>query len=249
MIRIIIFLGILGMSFNSFSQYDGEGENEISRFRPGFMWFYTGLRPGKPEKARKYDRLIFDLTYNDWVGDRNPFENPPLSLGLNTNLMFDIPLTKGNTVAFGWGISHQFFTIRHSELLFIDEINNSTILTPIDFPDLSFRKRSLIGNSFSVPLEFRFRKKSWKHFKVHLGGRIGYQLQLKQKTVGEFDGHKEVYKRHGYPDNSELIYSPHVRLGLRNWALYASYNLNPIFLNKKSTQLNLIQFGLSISLF
>ena len=239
----------MGLSFCSFSQYDGEGENEISRFRPGFMWFYTGLRPGKKEKSRKYDRLIFDVTYNDWLGDRDPFENPPLSLGLNTNLMFDFPLTKGNTVAIGWGVSHQLFTIRHSESFIIDEINQVTILAPLFYPDFSPKKRSLIGNSIGVPLEIRFRKKSWKHFKVHLGGRVGYQFQLKQKTVGEYDGHKEVYKRHGFPDQSELIYSTHIRLGLRNWALYASYNLNPIFLNKQSTQLNLIQFGLSISLF
>ncbi|MCO4814389.1 MAG: hypothetical protein KC454_06730 [Flavobacteriales bacterium] len=249
MIRLIIFLGLLGISFNSLSQYDGEGENEISRFRPGVMWFYTGMRPAKPGKPNKYDRLIFDITYNDWIGDRDPFKNPPLSLGLNTNLMFDVPLTKGNTIAFGWGISHQIFNIRHDEMLVSDDGSKTTILIPIASTGFSPKKRSLVGNSFSVPLEVRFRKKSWKHLKVHLGGKIGYQLRLTEKTVGKYDGHKVVYRRHGFPNNSKLIYSTHVRFGLRNWALYASYNLNSIFLNKESTQLNLIQFGLSISLF
>ena len=55
-------------------QYDGVGGNEISRFRPGTMWFMTGFRPAIPEKVRKYDRLVFDITYNDWLGDRDPFK-------------------------------------------------------------------------------------------------------------------------------------------------------------------------------
>lgn len=237
------------MGFNLNAQYDGEGENEISRFRPGAAWFYTGLRPGKPEKDRKYDRLIFDITYNDWIGDRDPFKNPPLSLGLNTNLMFDVPLTKGNTVAFGWGVSHQLFTIRHDDKLVVDDFNNTTMLTPYATTGFFPKKRSLIGNSFSVPLEIRFRKKGWKHFKIHVGAKIGYQVQLKEKTVGTINGHKEVYKRHGFPDSSKLLYSGHVRIGIRNWALFGSYNFNPIFLDKSSTQLNLLQLGLSVSLF
>ena len=49
--------------------------------------------------------------------------------------------------------------------------------------------------------------------------------------------------------NNRLIYSVHARVGLRNWALYFSYNLNPIFSNQLSTQLNLVQMGLSVSLF
>jgi len=240
---------MLGISFGLLSQYDGEGENEVSRFRPGVMWFYTGMRPAKPENPSKYDRLIFDITYNDWDGDRDLFKNSLLSLGLNTNLMFDVPLTKGNTVAFGWGFSHQLFNIRHDEMLISDNENKTTILIPLASTGFTPKTRSLVGNSFSIPLEIRFRKKSWKHFKVHLGGKVGCQVRLTEKTVGEYDGYKEVYKRHGFPNNSKFIYSTHIRLGLRNWALYASYNLNPIFLDKKSTQLNLIQFGLSISLF
>ena len=81
----------------------------VSRFRPGAMWFYTGIRPADTGKVRKYDRLIFDVTHSTFNGDVQPFTNKGLSLGLNTSLLFDIPLTKGNTISIGTGISHSVF--------------------------------------------------------------------------------------------------------------------------------------------
>ena len=67
MYKLILSIIICVVSGNAISQYNSEGEDLISRFRPGSMWFYTGLRPATPEKVRKYDRLIFDVTYNDWI--------------------------------------------------------------------------------------------------------------------------------------------------------------------------------------
>lgn len=239
---------MLLLTFCSMSQYDSKGEDEISRFRPGFMWFYTGLRPAKPEKVRKYDRLIFDITYSDWAGDIAPFQNKVPSIGLNTNLIFDIPLTKGNTISLGIGVAHQYFNIRHDNKFVIDDVSSTTVFYQKDSNDV-FRKSVLSGNSFSIPLELRFRKESWRHFKLHLGGKIGYQANMLSKQVSKINGRRELNKKYSFPDENKLIYSAHVRLGFRNWALYASYNFNTLFSNKSSTQLNLLQIGLSISLY
>jgi hypothetical protein len=107
----------------------------------------------------------------------------------------------------------------------------------------------LNGNSFSIPIEFRFRTGGWRHFKFHIGGKIGYQANLLSKYVANVGGHREVWKRYSFPDAARLIYSAHIRIGMRNWALFASYNFNPIFENSNSTRLNMIQAGLSLSLF
>ena len=249
MVRIT-FIYTFIVAFSSFSQYDGKEANEVSTFRPGSMWFYSGLRPSKVNKAHKYDRLIFDITYNDWVGDEDLFDNNICSMGLNTNFMFDIPLIKDNSVSLGIGLSYEYKNIRHDNQFVINNVDNKTVYqeNQEDLESVKFKKSSLIGNSFSIPLELRFRNKSWKHFKVHLGGKIGYQVNTMSKRVYEVDGHKEVYKLYHFPDVNRLIYSVHARLGLRNWALYFSYNLNPIFSNQFSTQLNLVQMGLSVSL-
>lgn len=235
------------VGFEASAQYNSKGDL-VSRFRPGVMWFYTGLRPAKPEKVRRYDRLIFDVTYNDWTGDQKPFQNHWGSIGLNTNFMFDIPITKGNTVSLGLGIAHQLLRIRHDNHLIGDDLLETTSFLAKD-PTDTFIKSIFGSNSFAVPLEIRFRKESWRHFKLHLGGKIGYQLNAYNKYVSKDNNRKQISKEIGFPDENKLIYSAHVRLGLRNWALFGSYNFNTLFSNANSAQLNTIQFGLSISLF
>lgn len=248
MIKNSLLLLLCLISFSLAAQYDSKGENETSRFRPGAMWFYTGIRPAKVEKVRKYDRLIFDLTYNDWMGDEQPFQNNWSSIGLNTSLMFDIPLTKGNTVSLGIGVSHQYVNIRHDNKFIFNDSLNTSVYAPMDATQ-PITKSVLSGNSFSIPIEIRFRNESWRHFKVHIGGKFGYQANLFQKQVSKWNGNKTVTKNFGIPDKNDWIYSAHIRIGLRNWALFASYNFNTIFSNKNSTQLNLVQMGLSVSLF
>lgn len=242
----ILLIGCLVIAPFAHAQYDSKGETP-SMFRPGFMWYFTGLRPAEPERVRKYDRLILDLTYNDWVGDQEPFKNHWASIGFNTNFMFDIPLSKGNTVALGIGFSHQLTRVRHDNLFTKSSNPTSTNLVPKSTQ--TFDKNILTGNAFSLPVELRFRKESWSHFKFHFGGKIGYQANMFSKTIFGSGGDRDVVKDYGFPDLNRFIYSAHVRFGLRNWALYASYNFNSIFAESASTQLNQLQFGLSISLY
>ncbi len=243
--KILIFVSLLVVS-NAFGQYDSKGEIR-SRFRAGFMWYYTGLRPAKEEKVRKYDRLIFDVVYNDWNGDVKPFENHWASIGLNTNMMFDIPLTKGNTVSLGVGVAHQIMRIRHDQTFLKYDTPAKTVYS--ESVAGNFDRNILMGNLFAVPIELRFRKESWRHFKFHIGGKIGYQANMYSKRVYNEGANRDVVKDYGFPDLNPLVYGAHVRIGLRNWALYASYNFNPMFKNSESTAINQLQFGLSISLY
>ena len=145
MVKQGLVLFICFITLNSYAQFDGKGEYEVSRFRPGAMWSFTGYRPAKPGKPNKYDRLIFDVTYNDWTGEEDLFKNSWASIGLNTNLMFDVPLTEGNTIALGIGVSHQYTNVRHDNKFIIDEVENTSIYTLKDTSDL-FKK-----GTFRIP--------------------------------------------------------------------------------------------------
>ncbi len=234
--------------FQTSAQYNSEGEL-ASRFRPGSMWYLTGYGPAKPEMLHKYDRLIFDVTYNDWTGDRDPFGVHWSSLGFNTNLMFDIPMTKNNVASFGIGICYGLQYLKHNEVLQLDSTLSYTQFSNTFGINTNDVRTSFVGNNFSVPIEFRFRTKGWKHFKVHIGGKIGYQASLINKAKVDDGTHKYTLKYKSLPDVNRLTYSAHVRIGLRNWALYGSYNFNTLFKSDQSVQLNVFQFGLSISLF
>jgi len=219
----------------------------ISRFHPGTFWFISGKSAAEGD-VRKYDRLIFDFVYNDWNGDLKPFQNKWSSLGLNTNLLFDIPLRKGSKLSFGTGLSHSFFMIHHNNMLVVDSTNTFTSYKEKDLLSV-FNRSFLNGNALSVPFELRFRSEGWRHFKFHLGGKIGYQMNLYSKEVTNGENGKLVQKNHNLPDINRFVYSAHVRVGIRNWSLFASYNFNTLFSNRLSSQLNLMQFGVSISLY
>lgn len=221
--------------------------NKRSDFRPGSMWYFTGFKPGTTEKVRKYDRLIFDITYNDWLGDRDPFTNHWASIGLNTNWMFDIPLAKQNVVALGIGLTHQWVNIRHDNVLERNAVNESTEFTLKTELD-EFNSSYYGSHSFMMPLELRFRSKGYKHFKFHIGGKVGYMYKAYSKYKVD-DPFKSETKTKGFHDDPMLVYSVHTRIGIRNWALFGSYQINRLFTSEQSVKLNLIQFGLSISLY
>ncbi len=52
----LLFILSLILNTNVIAQFDSEGADEISRFKPGTLWYLDGWRPAKTDKIRKYDR-------------------------------------------------------------------------------------------------------------------------------------------------------------------------------------------------
>ena len=245
--RYLLFILIFLAQFSR-AQYFEEDEGLYSRYRPGAGWFFNGMRPYEAEKLRKYDRIIFDITYCDWHGDPDYFQSPWNSIGFNTSAMFDVILSKKNTFSFGWGVSFSHFSNK-TPLDFQSDFNNgSTSIS--DFPSGSEPDRfKFAANYIEVPLEFRFRTKGYKHFKVMLGGKIGYQINALTKVTNTVNGQRQVIKTFDFPDNNPLRYGATIRIGIRNWALYGAYYFSPLFTNDQSVQLTPFTAGISISLF
>ncbi len=244
-IVLIFLVSIISVAFGQEKVGDGQLK---SRFRPGIMWNFTGFKPAKAEKGFKYDRLLFDITYNDWVGDRGPFKLKGPSMGMNVSFMFDFPLDKNGTVSFAVGPQYGFYNTRHDlAYQFNFEEDYTTFDIQQNAGDMGMIKA--VGNYLQVPIEFRFRTKGWQHFKFHIGGRIGYLFAFNEKSKWQENDVSYVRKDYSTPDISRLLYSAHIRFGIRNWAIYASYNFNPMFKNEQSTKLNQFQLGLTISLY
>ena len=111
----------------------------------------------------------------------------------------------------------------------------------------SYSKNKLISSNVFVPLELRFRSKGWQHVKFHFGGKLGFQTGLFSKM---FYPDKDQNLKINYSDKANrFTYSVHARFGIRNYAIYLSYNLNSLFKNQESVRVNWLQFGFSISLF
>lgn len=245
--RYLLLIILLSAQFTQ-AQYFEEEEGLYSRYRPGVGWFFNGLRPYEEEKLRKYDRVIFDVTYCDWHGDRDYFSSPWTSIGFNTALMFDVILTEKNTVSFGWGVAFSHFsntTRLNFQSDFTNGLTTASQFTAGNEPD----RFKFAANNVEIPLEMRFRTEGYKHFKVMVGGKIGYQLNALTKTTNTINLQRQVVKTFDFPDNNPLRYSATIRIGIRNWAIYGAYYFSPLFTNSESVQLTPLTMGVSISLF
>lgn len=226
-----------------------DSDHLISRHRPGVLWYYAGIKAPDLDKVRRYDRLVFDVLYCDWAGKNNkPFKVSPLSIGMNVNGMFDLPITIHNTVSFGWGFSYSIFRVRMNDFFVRDEVKQSTTLVS-DIGMYGIEKSFFKLHTVAIPFEMRFRGKNWKHAKLQVGGRIGYNFLGSTVLSTKNEGIDYLQKTRGFYDLNPINLQAHIRFGIRNWGIYASYNFMPLFKSKESTQLNAIQMGISLSVF
>lgn len=239
--KILVILFLLAATF-SFAQEKKEGYEPI-KGRPGILWYFNGFKAPKKGQRRKYDRLMVDILYNDWVGEVEPFKNNWQSIGANFNWMWDIEFSPKSTSSFGIGFSYGFWNIAHNGAFYPHEWEESTSF--LKTQKQSVKRSTLKGHTFSVPIEFRFRTAGWRHFKVHIGFKAGYQPKMKNRDL-YIKGQKVNAKLR---DSNPFVYSTYIRIGVRNWALYAGFNINDLLLHSNSTKINHIQMGLTVSIF
>lgn len=245
---LLLFILLIFSSF-AHTQAKYKSENDlITRYRPGIMWFFSGLEQYEVEKLRKYDRLVVNINYNDWHGDKEFFESPWNSIGVDLALFFDIPFTRQNTAGMGIGIGYSHYSNRTSWQF--SSNYGQKITTALPFAKGQEPKSHLYAaNYIEIPLEFRFRSKGYSHFKFMVGGKIGYRINDYSRDVFHIEGKNYKVKRYGFVDSNPLRYGVTARIGIRNWALYGTYYFSPLFTNKKSVELYPFALGLSISLF
>lgn len=242
---------IIGLFFCiglSSGQYNAKDEGLVSRFKPGIGWYFSGAKPYAEKKLRKYDRLIIDIAYNDWQGDRELFQSPWQSIGFNVAFMADKVIAKNNTFSIGYGLGFSHYNNKSYQSFVRNTQEGTTILQPFDAAD-GISRNKFTANYLEVPLEFRFKTKGYKHFKFMVGGKIGYQLNSFTKVTQSIEEQRYTTRVYNFPDNNRLRYGATVRIGIRNWALFGAYYFSELFTNENSVQLSPVSMGISISLF
>ena len=240
--KYLLFLGLF--LFSCVIQAQKNDSQLISRQRPGLFWYFDGLRPTKSADNHKFDRLIFDLTYSDWLGDLKPFQNRWNSIGFNTNFMKDIKFKELRFFSLGMGVGYGFSTIS-SDQRFMD---NKQIVEMINLEKSGvFDYATIHAHRFYVPFELRFYTKNWNRFKFVIGGSAGLLTGFNQTLIGR-DGLKQ--EKSNLKSNVQVLnYGIHCRFGLRNIAFFGSYQINSLFRERGNPNIHPLQLGLSLSLF
>lgn len=255
-ISLLLGLGFIISTPLLNAQYSEKDEGLVTRYKPSIGWFFSGKKSNNENNVRKYDRLMIDLVYNDWQGDKDMFNSPATSIGYNISLMKNSILNKKGTVSLGWGLGYSRYNNRTNTPLFIYEGNNMPIgeqgITSFaeNTSETSTEKWSFHANYIELPLEMRFRTKGYNHVKFMIGGKIGYQFNAHRRLAyTSQNGNEYVNKLYNFPDNNRLRYGVTARVGIRNWALFAAYHFSPLFTHDESVSLTPLSLGLTISLF
>lgn len=237
------FWFILFMPYFLLSQKEYDTEIE-SNSKPGILWYMTFKTSNKP-KSRKYDRFVLDIFYSDIINEQNLSKKSLNSIGVNTNIINEFALNKKNTLSIASGLGLSFSKVFLNNNFVLNDQNRIECFPSVT--ESGYHSNSLNACNFNIPFEFRYRTKGWQHTKIHIGGKIGYQLAFKEKYY-----HSDPTRNYRITLKSAaelLTYSIHARVGIRNYAVFASYNLNPVFKHEESPKLNWLQVGMSISLF
>lgn len=217
-------------------------ENEI---KPKVESTFQGLYAREDEAGPKKDRLIVDIHYNDWLGDRDDVRTGWNSIGFNMNGMFDFPFNKKSTVAFATGLRFSRTSVQHDGLFLVGTGQNNTILFPTTDFDFPRSNQRLIQSHFDLPLELRFRGEALKSFRFTLGGSIGVRVNSYEKwREGDLK-----FREYNHPNTMLLRAGAFVRVGYNHVSLFAGYHFTPIFSGDLDSKLNVFQVGLSLSLF
>jgi hypothetical protein len=243
----LLIVALIGVSGSAFGQQEDTlvKQKTQSRYKPGLLWRFTGFEPRYGKEGDKYDRLIVDIVYNDWIGNRNGTRTKWYSIGYNVNLLFDVPFNHKSTASLGIGISYSHVNLMHNGMLGINDSLGTTTLQPLPEGGQTRQMGKFVANYIEIPVEFRFRSPGVQHFKFHLGFKAGIRLNSFEKWR---DGDLK-FREYNHPDVARFRFGPTVRIGIRNWSIYGAYFFSDLFTNGQSSKLNPISLGVSISLF
>lgn len=183
------------------------------------------------------------------------------NLGLAAYVMRDFAFGEGPfSIAVGYGFSSHNI---HSDSEFVnDTINGSvhSVLRPLHAGS-DVEKNKISCNYLEVPIELRLvtgkkkRRQAWEpgteverelppQFKLAVGGRIGYAINVHTKTI-DANGKRKLY---GVEQLEPLRYGLTARIGFGMFGLSGFYALTPLIQTGKGTQVIPYHIGLTILL-
>ncbi|MFD1063066.1 hypothetical protein ACFQ1Q_07390 [Winogradskyella litorisediminis] len=220
------------------------------------------IKSGK-KTPPKYDirtgnKLLFAIGFNNAIGDGQGLDDSPYKLGgsgfVELGWVWETRLLKeSNFARLNYGFSFQWnkLDIKNNQF-FVENGDQTTLQTfPTNVRSAKFRVTNLV---LPVHLEFgpstkreysnRVRYFEDGKFKIGLGGYGGVRLGSMQKLVYEdADGDRVKDKQKRNFNASNFVYGLSGYIGIGDWALYAKYDLNPLFKDQAFDQNN-ISLGL-----
>jgi hypothetical protein len=199
-------------------------------------------RPWQPPVSQ--DRFILDFNNDMWLEYPDSIETRPYSLGIGSYIMYDYIIGK-SPISFAWGYGFSSHNIHHNGVFVEDSLDGKPYTKLLPLPsDYDYKKNKLAATYVEVPIELRFRTRGSSPFKLYLGGRVGYLVNLHSKTKDD-DGKRKFY---GLEGQDRLRYGLTGRIGVGQININCFYGLSTLLLEGEGDRIVPWSLGLSIFL-
>lgn len=215
---------------------------------------------------RPYDRrttsdIVLAFGLNNAISDANSLDDSDFKIA--GSRFFEIGwawktrvFENSNWLRLKYGVSFQFNGLKPTDNRYFVEEDELTVLRefPVKLDKSKFRMDNLVvpvhfefGPSKRTETERYFRYSTNGMFKFGIGGYAGVNIGERQKLKYEIDGEKRKDKLKGDYNTNELVYGISSYISLGGTALYAKYDLNPIF-KDPNMELHNVSLGLRFDL-
>lgn len=213
---------------------------------------------GKSNKPIKYDRrtystLVLAMGFNNAITENVSFGDSPYKFAgsrfFELGWAWKTRLFKNtNAVRLKYGVSLQVNGLKPKGNQYFVEDNNVTRLQDFNY---SLNKSKLSLSNLVIPVHFEFgpskkiEKKTYfrysthKQFKIGIGGYAGFNIGTRQKLKYKLDGERVKDKIKRDYNVNDLVYGLSTYIAFGEVALYAKYDLSPIFKDQAFNQNNI----------
>ena len=114
--------------------------------------------------------------------------------------------------------------------------------------DLTFTKNKLRTSSLKIPLllQINTSKNEDKNFHVAAGVLGGWNFRTMHKQKFEIENHETTAKTKGHYNTTDFTLDAHVRVGYKNFTLFATYGLTPFFEDGKGPEAYSATVGIQV---
>lgn len=248
---------------NENGYYDNDGETSIAGISiGGNKGTLIGVKTKGNNQPKKYDRrtysdLVMAFGFNNAIIEGEKLDDSPYKFG--GSRFFELGwawktrvFNSTNFMRFKYGFSVQINGLKPTDNRIFIENGDETTLQDFSY-DLKKSKLSITNLVMPIHFEFGpskktvkdnyFRYSTYNQFKFGIGGYAGFNIGTRQKLKYTIDGDRVKDKLKRDYNTSNLVYGLSSYIAFKNVAIYAKYDLSPLFKDQAIEQNN-VSLGL-----
>jgi hypothetical protein len=199
---------------------------------------------GVLEAPLNEDRFLVEFNNDSWLGYPESVTLRPYSPGIGAFITYDYQLGK-SPISLVWGYGFSSHNVHHDGIFTPDSLlgKSYTRLTG-NIPGFNPQKNKHSTSYIEVPFAIRLRTKGDNKFKLYLGAKVGYLVNIHSKTIDDA-GKRKFY---GLDNVMPYRYGLVARVGFNMVAVSGFYSLTPLLKEGKGDEFYPISIGLTFFL-